>query len=455
MVVNNKILLVRGGLKSKSLLSLPIRRNTSRYGSFGCGNSRFFASVSATEKLISSRNGGSSSTTTSATSAAASVATAAGLLLAASVASTVDCDDGHNNNKNNSLTPASVATENLMDLINSHIIDDENNEDEDETNNNNNYPIYTAEQVAVNNGENGKPIWMTYGGVVYDVTEFISNHPGGSERILLAAGGPIEPYWHTYRQHFASDLPIRLMEHMVIGRLADVDQEAIDEQMDVLYETSVDPFENEPVRHKALRVHSEQSMNAETPSQLLTQNYLTPNSLFYIRHHHPVPFLTTEQVQNYQLEIDLSALDNANDNDDDDDDNTLQKKRIVKISLDDLKRMPKTNVTATLQCSGNRRSGFNKFHRTSGTSWGQGAISTAKWTGVRLSDILKFAGLDDPILAQEKYGIQHVRMFSLDGMSASVGIEKVMNPYGDCIIAYEMNGCILPRDHGYPLRVSF
>ena len=52
MVVNNKILLVRGGLKSKSLLSLPIRRNTSRYGSFGFGNNRFFASVSATEKLI-------------------------------------------------------------------------------------------------------------------------------------------------------------------------------------------------------------------------------------------------------------------------------------------------------------------------------------------------------------------------------------------------------------------
>jgi cytochrome b involved in lipid metabolism len=31
---------------------------------------------------------------------------------------------------------------------------------------------------------------------VYDVTDFVANHPGGQEKILLAAGGAIEPYWH-------------------------------------------------------------------------------------------------------------------------------------------------------------------------------------------------------------------------------------------------------------------
>jgi sulfite oxidase len=173
-------------------------------------------------------------------------------------------------------------------------------------------------------------------------------------------------------------------------------------------------------------------------AHLLTNDYLTPNSLFYIRHHHPVPFLTAEQVQNFQVEIDLSAYGKGKQ----------------KFSLADLKKMPKTEVVATLQCSGNRRSGFNKFQRTSGTGWGQGAISTAKWTGVRLSDLLKHAGLEDAIDAQENHNMHHVRMHSMDDMSASVGIEKVMNPYGDCILAYEMNDQILPRDHGYPLRVS-
>lgn len=34
-----------------------------------------------------------------------------------------------------------------------------------------------------------------------------------------------------------------------------------------------------------------------------------------------------------------------------------------------------------------------------------------------------------------------------------VGIEKATDPFGDCIIAYEMNGVPIPRDHGFPLRV--
>jgi len=44
-------------------------------------------------------------------------------------------------------------------------------------------------------------------------------------------------------------------------------------------------------------------------------------------------------------------------------------------------------------------------------------------------------------------------MESLDGMKASINMEKATNPYGDLIIAYEMNDEALPRDHGFPLRV--
>jgi sulfite oxidase len=178
-------------------------------------------------------------------------------------------------------------------------------------------------------------------------------------------------------------------------------------------------------------------MNAEIPEHLLTQNFLTPASLFFIRHHHPVPYLTDEQIKNYKLDIDLSAYG----------------KDKMEISLDELKKMPKVEVTATLQCSGNRRSGFNEFGRTSGTLWGQGAISTAKWGGVRLSDLIKYAGLEDAIEAEEKGKMEHVHFYALDGMMSSIGIEKAMNPYGDVLICYEMNDEPLPRDHGFPLRV--
>ena len=227
-----------------------------------------------------------------------------------------------------------------------------------------------------------------------------------------------------YRQHFASDLPSRLLDSMLIGELDPVDQEKIDEQMEANYN---DPYSMEPTteRNKALIVHSEQPMNAEVPEHLLTKSYLTPPDLFYIRHHHPVPFL--EDAQSFELEIDLGG------------------DKTKKISLQDLKKMPKVEVTATLQCSGKRRGGYNDFARTSGTSWGQGAISNATWGGVRLSDLIEHSDIDKDV--------QHVRFHAMDGMMASIGIEKAMNPYGDVILCYEMNGKPLPRDHGYPLRV--
>ena len=230
---------------------------------------------------------------------------------------------------------------------------------------------------------------------------------------------------------------MRLMEHMIIGRLREEDQEEIDKSMAELQDTSEDPYAFEPIRHRSLKMHSDTPANAECPPHLLTASYLTPPALFYIRHHHPVPYLTKEQVENYKLKIDLTEMG----------------KGVVELSLEDIKKLPKVEVTATLQCSGNRRSGYNAVLRTSGTSWGQGAISTAKWGGAKLTDVLKLAGLDDPIEAQEKKGMEHVRFYALDDMTASIGIEKAMNPYGDCIVCYEMNDEPLSRDHGFPLRV--
>jgi sulfite oxidase len=36
---------------------------------------------------------------------------------------------------------------------------------------------------------------------------------------------------------------------------------------------------------------------------------------------------------------------------------------------------------------------------------------------------------------------------------ASIPVAKGKNPWGDVLLAYEMNGQVLPRDHGFPLRV--
>ncbi|XP_017043074.1 cytochrome b5 [Drosophila ficusphila] len=48
--------------------------------------------------------------------------------------------------------------------------------------------LYELSEVAQNNGKNGKPCWLIIKGNVYDVTKFLSEHPGGSEALLEYAG---------------------------------------------------------------------------------------------------------------------------------------------------------------------------------------------------------------------------------------------------------------------------
>ena len=76
--------------------------------------------------------------------------------------------------KDHHWTPAEVAVEKFDEVIEAHNID--------------NLPVYTSDQVAENDGQDGKRVWMSYGGIVYDVTDFIQNHPGGDEKIMMAAG---------------------------------------------------------------------------------------------------------------------------------------------------------------------------------------------------------------------------------------------------------------------------
>jgi sulfite oxidase len=40
-----------------------------------------------------------------------------------------------------------------------------------------------------------KKVWVTFKDGVYDLTEFAKNHPGGSDKLMMAMGGPIEPFW--------------------------------------------------------------------------------------------------------------------------------------------------------------------------------------------------------------------------------------------------------------------
>ncbi|XP_018324916.1 cytochrome b5 [Agrilus planipennis] len=42
---------------------------------------------------------------------------------------------------------------------------------------------YTLEEIAVNNGKDGKPLWFIHKNNVYDCTDYAKDHPGGGELI--------------------------------------------------------------------------------------------------------------------------------------------------------------------------------------------------------------------------------------------------------------------------------
>ncbi|QDZ17568.1 sulfite oxidase [Chloropicon primus] len=277
-----------------------------------------------------------------------------------------------------------------------------------------------------------KGIWVICGDKVYDITEFVQNHPGGASKIMLAAGKSVEPFWQIYQQHLGNPAVQEILGDLQIGWLDPKDVAGMELDLD-----RNDPYAREPKTHPALSVHYAKPVNAEIPPSLLMDSWITPNDLWYVRHHHPVPVEHIEGRDKLSLELGVSLGGS----------HTTQV-----LSLQDLKeKFEKKKVVATMQCGGNRRGGLNGVDDTKGTSWDVGAISNAEWAGVSLLELLRHMGVEGPEDAEKK-GIKHVQFESHDGMTASIPIEKALNPYGDTIIAYEMNGVDIPKKNGYPLR---
>ena len=107
-----------------------------------------------------------------------------------------------------------------------------------------------------------------------------------------------------------------------------------------------DPFANDPVRNPMLIVHTRKPFNAETPSQLIGKDFLTPNEAFFVRNHLPVPEI---DPADYRLELTGLGLD-----------------RTYEFTLDDLKNLPQHEVICAIQCAGNRRKEFNEIGEVKG-----------------------------------------------------------------------------------------
>jgi sulfite oxidase len=291
-------------------------------------------------------------------------------------------------------------------------------------------PTYTYDEVKDHtSSDNG--IWVTYGDGVYDITGFISSHPGG-DLLLMAAGSSLEPYWDIYTVHKSHET-LELLESMRIGN---IDASTIPVDEDRHHEEVDEQWMNEPLnRHPALIHNQTKPFNAEPPSPLISAQFYTPNDIFYIRNHLPIP--SPVDIKDYKLEI---TKEGSNE------------EESICLSFDDLMKFPQTTISAALQCGGNRRSNMSSVRSVKGLSWGEGAIGNATWTGVRLCDVLKHAGADDTCYKHVQFeGRDQDPMGSSYG--ASIPIEVALNPLNDVLLVFKMNGEDLPVDHGHPVRV--
>ena len=176
-----------------------------------------------------------------------------------------------------------------------------------------------------------------------------------------------------------------------------------------------------------MRVMTKRPLNAETRRENL-RTWITDNDAFFKRNQGQFMDVPIE-LPDWQLNIE----------------GLVQKK--LRLTYDDLERLPKVEVANTLECSGNSRSLLKQ--KAAGNPWTIGGVGNAVWGGIWLRELLEKAGLQDKA--------EHVSFEGLDKPLGSAGIkfirsipiEKAMS---STLLAYEMNGQPLPLEHGFPVR---
>lgn len=193
-------------------------------------------------------------------------------------------------------------------------------------------------------------------------------------------------------------------------------------------------FSHLPGKSDLLNVLNDRPINAETPAHLLNDS-LTPNNLFFVRNNGIPPVESNKS--NWLLTVGGESV-----------------KAKKTYTINELaKRFEVISLNLTLECGGNGRKEFNPPAK--GNQWGTGAVGCAKWTGVRLKDVLNDVGIKSDAVYIGYLG----KDFHLSGdpakqsISRGVPIDKAFEE--ESMIAWKMNDQDLPILNGYPLRLVF
>ena len=124
----------------------------------------------------------------------------------------------------------------------------------------------------------------------------------------------------------------------------------------------------------------------------------------------------------------------------------------MSLGLDELKRFGSVSTVAVLECAGNGRSSFvPPFRASSGDSARSG---NARWTGVRLADVLDAAGVQRGAVEVVFRGADQG---TVSESAATIAFERSLSAadarYRGALLAFAMNDEPLPACHGYPVRL--
>ena len=186
----------------------------------------------------------------------------------------------------------------------------------------------------------------------------------------------------------------------------------------------------------ALQMINAAPFNAEAPPEALAGE-ITPTGLHYVRSNFAVPH------HDGVLEVGGAVA------------------RPLRLTLDDLRALPKVERAVTLECAGNGRLAMRPL--PTGEPWGDYAVSTARWGGALLQEVLRQASPSanavDVRFEGADHGAYHLRPIlpetSRDDLTfvRALPLAHAADPGAEILIAYEMNGEPLGPDHGAPFRI--
>ena len=168
----------------------------------------------------------------------------------------------------------------------------------------------------------------------------------------------------------------------------------------------------------------------ETPFEVFDRGVFTPNDQFFVRWHWAV---IPQQVDVTTFKLSVHGHVN----------------NPVSFSLADVLTMPRIELAAVNQCSGNSRGLFQP--RVAGGQWEHGAMGNARWTGVRLRDVLDRAGVKSGAVAVRFNGLDQPVVDGAPDFMKSLDIDHARD--GEVMVAFAMNGEQLPLLNGFPLRL--